>query len=289
MGIAKGTIKLMMKEGLKRPLKGLALTLGRQFVWVTQKELNEMANQMGFELVKNIPLELSTHASLKEKGFVSDRFLFLSLGFSDLKSLDYSNYENADIIADLNIRDIGKKVSEKFDFILDGGTIEHVFHVPNSLANIFDLLKEGGRAMHVSPSSNHIDHGFYMFSPTLFCDYYHANQFELNSLQVFRYSPKHYTDAWQISDYTQGCLDKVSYGGLDDAMYGISCVVTKTKASTCEAIPQQGSYRKSWEMKAEKKVPTFKDKIPKPIKLPLQKIKHLLAKKGLGLKVVDRF
>lgn len=289
MGIAKGTIKLMMKEGKQRPFTGSLLTLGRQSVWVTEKQLNEIASEMNYQLVKKIPLELSDLPHSKKKPFISDRFLYRSLGFTEVKSLDYSDYENADIIADLNCHDVLKIVGRQFDFILDGGTIEHVFHIPQALANIFDLLHIGGRIMHVSPSSNHMDHGFYMFSPTLFFDYYQANQFEMNNIQVFRYCPKHDTYPWKVSDYQSGCLEKISFGGLDDAMYGISCIATKTVNSTAHMIPQQGRYRKTWEGKQENKKDSFKDKIPKPIKLPLQKLKHLLSKKGLRLKVVDRY
>ena len=59
--------------------------------------------------------------------------------------------------------------------LLDSGTLEHVFHLPNALKSVVELAKVGGRVMLLSPSSNHFDHGFYMFSPTLFYDYFSAN------------------------------------------------------------------------------------------------------------------
>ena len=61
--------------------------------------------------------------------------------------------------------------------IIDGGTMEHIFHIPNVLNNIYRMLRVGGRIIHISPSSNYVDHGFYSFSPTLFYDFYQTNKF----------------------------------------------------------------------------------------------------------------
>ena len=82
------------------------------------------------------------------------------------------------------------ELKEAFHVVLDPGSIDHVFYLPNSLKNIFQMLKIGGRCIHISPSSNHIDHGFYMFSPTLFWDYYTENKFSLNSINVIQYRPQ---------------------------------------------------------------------------------------------------
>ena len=79
-----------------------------------------------------------TLLSRKSNNTVSDVALFRSLGFSDVRSLDVSAYEGADIIFDMNV-DIAPSLPQGFagaDLVFDGGTMEHVFHVPNYLANI---------------------------------------------------------------------------------------------------------------------------------------------------------
>jgi hypothetical protein len=91
-----------------------------------------------------------------------------------------------------------------------------------------------------------MDHGFYMFSPTLFWDFYSANKYEINLFQVFRYTERPAIDLWEVSNYTPGCLDAISSGGLDDARYAIFCVVTKNADSTGDKIPQQGTYVTTW-------------------------------------------
>jgi len=50
------------------------------------------------------------------------------------------------------------------------------------------LLKPGGRIIFLSPSTNHVDHGFYMFLPTLFMDYLLANGFSIRTFYFIRYS-----------------------------------------------------------------------------------------------------
>ena len=95
----------------------------------------------------------------------------------------------------------------------------------------------------MAPSSNDFDHGFYMFSPTLFWDYYMANGYDVNVCQIFRYTTDLYAGLWDVSDYVPGALARVSLGGLDDALYGVLLIATKTERSTCDVIPQQGLYR----------------------------------------------
>ena len=242
MGIAKGAAKVLLKEAARRPFKGRVLTLGRQDIYFSYDQLQGMAMGFGVGLSDPGDLILSHKPAFATKGYISDDCLLRSLGFFESKALDISDYDFADYIFDLNSSEVPEHLLDAFDVIIDGGTIEHVFHVPNALNNLYKMLRQGGRIIHLSPSSNHIDHGFYMFSPTLFWDFYEANRFEINNFQVFRCTPRHDVDPWEISDYQPGCLKRVSFGGLDNGMYGIICIATKTKDSTGDIIPQQGVY-----------------------------------------------
>ena len=62
--------------------------------------------------------------------------------------MDNSDFEDADFIHDLNSVPAPKPLRDRFDVIFNYGTIEHVFHVPNALQNIHDMLKVGGRVIH---------------------------------------------------------------------------------------------------------------------------------------------
>ncbi len=246
MGIATGGAKLILQEASRRPFEGSVLTLGKQNVFFTHADLAAMAAEFGLRLDPRIEPVLSSDPAYARNGFISDVTLFRSLGAENCFSLDCSDFEGSEFVFDLNRNDLPEDLVNRFDLIIDAGTIEHVFHVPNALNNIFRMLRPGGRVIHVSPSSNHVDHGFYMFSPTLFWDFYCANQFEITSAQVFRYTPNHDTDPWEVFDYHPGCLDQISFGGLDDAMYGISLAATKTSRSTGDVVPMQRLYLEWW-------------------------------------------
>ncbi|MCA8924950.1 MAG: class I SAM-dependent methyltransferase, partial [Planctomycetes bacterium] len=249
MGIGIGTLKALCREQVARGLSGRVLTLGRMFVYFDESELRAIAAQHGARL-HDVPADvprLSGREDLAAQGYLSDRFVLQALGFAQVEALDFSDYQGAEHLFDLNQAELPAELAEGFDFVFDGGTLEHVFHLPHALNNLFRLLRPGGRIMHMAPSSNHVDHGFYMFSPTFFWDFYSANRFRVETVQLLRYLPDHHAP-WTVWDYTPGCLDgELSFGGLDGGMYGVICVVARTPESTGDRVPQQGQCQRDWQ------------------------------------------
>jgi SAM-dependent methyltransferase len=88
------------------------------------------------------------------------------LGFGSVETLDISSFQGTCIVHDMN-EPIPIELCGQFDFILDGGTLEHVFHVPLAMANVFKMLRPGGRFIGVNPLNGWPGHGFYQFSPEL--------------------------------------------------------------------------------------------------------------------------
>jgi SAM-dependent methyltransferase len=243
MGISKATTQIFLQESLRRPLEGRVLQLGRQAIYVSEDMVRNLATQLGAKLHKLQKTELSSDTNSAAQGFLLDRSFFGLLGFSECESLDCSDYEGADHIFDLNAPAVPDHLRNRFDFIFNGGTIEHVFHLPNVLANIFAMLRVGGRILHLAPSSNNIDHGFYMFSPTFFTDFYAANKYEINLAQIVRITPGHDLDQpWLATNYKPGSLDHREPSDFDDGLYVIFFIATKTAESTASVIPQQGFY-----------------------------------------------
>lgn len=253
MGIARAAYRLLLEEKKRGTLKGKRiLQLGRQCILFDHATLLKYAQKHNVNLVP-VKADLSFDSHYKKLGFIDDQTLFQALGFEDVKSLDYSDFEGADIVWDLNTP-IPDKYWDTFDVIYDGGTAEHVFNFPEVLANIHRLLKKNGCIIHVSPSHNHVDHGFYMFSPQVYSEYYLANQYTILTSQIFEYTPK-ITGNWDIYDYKIGALDALS-GGFGSKMLAIHIVAKKTEVSTCHVAPQQGSYVRAW--KAKKKMQSLK-------------------------------
>ncbi len=115
--------------------------------------------------------------SLKRHGVEGTRFDFLQedgycetlmrrLGFGEIEAMDFSAYEGADIIHDLNKKPV-RKLENKFDLIFDGGTIEHVFNVPMALEGVLRMLKPGGRFVSANGLNGWYGHGMYQFNPEL--------------------------------------------------------------------------------------------------------------------------
>lgn len=70
--------------------------------------------------------------------------VFSRLGFPGLQALDISDFEGADHIFDLNQDELPEHLTSRFDAVFNGGTLEHVFHVPNALTSITRMLRPGG-------------------------------------------------------------------------------------------------------------------------------------------------
>jgi SAM-dependent methyltransferase len=242
MGFIRANIIPIIEEHGRRPFSGRLLLLGQADVYFSQQQLQKMARTARVALATDVPV-LPSHASvLADKGYISGETLFRQLGFDAISVMDVSRFEGADIQFDLNSEDIPPDLAEQFDAIIDHGTLEHVFHLPNALRNLFRMLKPDGRVIHSAPSGNFFDHGFYMFQPTLFMDFYSANRWQVESIKVGQYTPNQETDPAFFADYEPGLFNSVSYGGMDNKLYVTVCIVTKTANSTWNVIPTQGAY-----------------------------------------------
>lgn len=101
---------------------------------------------------------------LQEDGFAET--LMRRLGLGEMEAMDFSAYEGAGIIHDLN-RKPPRSLHGRFDLIFDGGTIEHVFNVPTALEGVYRMLKPGGRFVSANGLNGWMGHGMYQFNPEL--------------------------------------------------------------------------------------------------------------------------
>lgn len=94
-----------------------------------------------------------------------------ALGANSVSALDFSDYEGANVIHDLN-QPIPEELHEKYDLLFDSGSLEHVFNVPAALRNYVHLVREGGLLVLDLPVDGCSGHGFFQFSPELFYRYF---------------------------------------------------------------------------------------------------------------------
>lgn len=109
------------------------------------------------------------------RGQTTCREYFKALGFRRVVTLDVSEWEGCDVVADLNWP-LPEELCRVADLVLDPGTLEHVFDIAQALANVHKLLRLGGVAYHHSPVSM-VDHGFYNLCPAFFHDAYEHNDY----------------------------------------------------------------------------------------------------------------
>jgi hypothetical protein len=135
------------------------VTIGRQGLHLSADVLSNNLRQYGMGHV-NV-----TDLLGKENGF-AEPFL-RALGAKTTDSVDASSYENATIIHDMNapIADVHKK---KYDVVIDGGSLEHIFNFPVAVRNCMEMVKPGGYFIGITPANNYLGHGFYQFSPELY-------------------------------------------------------------------------------------------------------------------------
>ncbi len=243
MAISRSTATYLIEEAARRPFSGRLLTLGIQSVFLTEQAFERIAAEAGVSLRQR----QDGVADAPENDISPDVF-FGRLGFDAIVATDVNDYEDAALIFDLNDPAVPSDHAGQYDMVLDGGTLEHVFHLPNALKNIVDFTAIGGRIVHIGPSSNHLDHGFFMFSPTLFADFYTANGLTILTQHLFRYNPRLPIDApylyWQ---YQPGALLSVSGGGLGPGAFGNAVIAQKTDPVTEMRIPQQRMYLDIWD------------------------------------------
>jgi hypothetical protein len=99
-------------------------------------------------------------------GVSGDRFFEL-LGASEVTSFDASDYEGATVVHDMN-EPVGAEYQEAFSAVIDGGTLEHVFNVPQAMKNAMSMVRVGGHFLSITCGNNLLGHGFYQFSPEFF-------------------------------------------------------------------------------------------------------------------------
>ena len=250
MGLDRGTIKFLMKIGKKREFSGLSvLTAGRLNIWATYKDVQKWSREMNFDIREDVQIVPSYNKDFFDRDYISDSTFFELLGFSKLDSIDFSNYQGGSILHDLN-EDVPHSLHGRYDWIIDAGTSEHIFALPKVLENYNKTLKTGGRIIHFLPSTNHVDHGFYMFSPSLFFDYYSANKWEIECCYFVKKASLPFMNKRKLYEYVPGAL-----GGYSRHLKGaweVFFVAQKTARSTFDSPVQQGRYVGMWNASSKK-------------------------------------
>ena len=160
MGINPNALRFLAREyKLGSELAHTAM-IGRQGVHIPYAQMESILNS-------EFQLNISPHRikAAHDAGFAEE--LLMLLGATQVDSFDYSDYEGATHVHDFNLP-IPDCHKNKYGFLIDGGTLEHVFHFPTALKNCMEMLQVGGTYFGITPANNEMGHGFYQLSPELY-------------------------------------------------------------------------------------------------------------------------
>jgi len=162
MGIGYRQAKMLWEARLRGVSFKDTVTIGHLELFLHPKEVFLLRAAFQSELGESSVNPLGNYRF----GEYADEYLRDFLGAASVATLDRSSYEGAYTIHDLNVP-VGDELQGRFDAVIDGGSLEHIFNFPVAIANLLRMVKVGGSIFLTTVANNLCGHGFYQFSPEL--------------------------------------------------------------------------------------------------------------------------
>jgi hypothetical protein len=254
--------------------------LGRQQLYITSKTLQRLFADVIVDKV----------ASSK----YGEPF-FNALGGQTVESLDYSDYENADLIYDLN-KPLPDSLNNRYTVVFDGGTLEHVFNFPVAIKNCMDMVRVGGHFISITPCNNQCGHGLYQFSPELFYSIFSETHGFMVKVMYLAVDITDDEREWYEVANPQIVKSRVVFKNSSPTY--LMVVARKEFDFKGELNPYQSDYNEIWTTKKEEGAPSgvlvkfYKVFVPAFIRERVYKIRHRRRKtstKGLANVDADHF
>ena len=213
-------------------------TLGRQCIFVSPKALAKLLKR--YACLPANYFQTYTPYTHKEPVPYSEPFLQI-LEAEQIDSIDNSAYEDATVIHDMNVP-IPDKLKERYDVVIDGGALEHIFNFPVAIKNAMEMVKEGGHLFIVTCANNLCGHGFYQFSPELFYRVLSPeNGFEVQRMVLYQGND---SQLYQVVDPAQ-VRQRVELVNRKNTVLMIQAKRIRV-AKIFENSPQQSDYVATW-------------------------------------------
>lgn len=174
MAIPQPLAEFICAEHHWQALPKKILLLGRQTMPFNEESLRQLGKKWGLEPIDVQSDNYTTSAiNNTDDSFVTDECFFRMLGVNEIHALDHSDFEGADIIADI-CKPLPEELEGQFEFIFNGSTLDNVFDTAMAIKNIGRLLKPGGRVIHIETATT-TRFSYNAISPSWFFDYYAVN------------------------------------------------------------------------------------------------------------------
>jgi hypothetical protein len=245
MGITYNTARMLWEARVRGAAFHHTLTIGHQSLFLQPPEVKSLQTAYSSYRQRPAPQCLASHRI----GEYSDSFFHEFLDVDQLEILDNSAYENATLIHDLNLP-VGDHLSQRFDVIIDGGSLEHIFNFPVAISNLIRMTKVGGTIFLANPANNLCGHGFYQFSPELMYRVFSPeNGFDLRQLLFLEsdfpgVERTAVRNVYQVADPAQ-----LHHRVMLQSKTPVTMLVEATRISDVQPFsesPQQSDYLEAW-------------------------------------------
>lgn len=244
MGLDVETTRYLIADSEKAIRGKSVLTIARQTLQMGESEL--VALLKDFNISSDVIPDIDWGG--KRRPYADP--LFSYLGASSISSMDYSDYEGADMIHDLN-NPIPNEWKKRFDFVCESGSLEHIFNFPEAVKNCMEMVKVGGYFTWAGPANNFFGHGFYQFSPELMYRILsRENGYEVNRVIAVEYdSGRRWYRVYDPAEKH----DRIKL--ISKRQIGV--IVTAKRISEeliFRSNPQQSDYLAEWDENEERKM-----------------------------------
>jgi hypothetical protein len=185
---------------------------------------------------------------------------FKMLGADTVSSIDASPYEGATHIHDMNLP-LAPELLRRFSVVHDGGSLEHIFNLPQALKNCMEMVELGGHFTQVTVCNNFMGHGFWQISPeALYRTFSKENGFRVKAMLLHEVIPngRWYTvqDPAEAGRRVELCNSAPTY---------IMMIAERIELRDIfERPPQQSDYAVAWNRSDE-----FQSEPNPPFRLPI--------------------
>jgi hypothetical protein len=194
------------------------------------------------------------HAEIVDYGEFCEKLLLTHFGSVKVDSYDYSDYQGATFTYDLNMPPPSNLTGPEYlyDTIIDSGSLEHIFNIPQAFKNISNMCKIGGTILHALPANNFCGHGFWQMSPELFFSLYsEANGY--TETEVFLAGAKDIKNWYKVKNPKNGIRRL-----LTNSSKVLALVKTKKIQNISHYTVQQSDYVHIWkDSKSESNINSF--------------------------------
>jgi hypothetical protein len=164
------------------------------------------------------------------------------IGAGSVTSIDASDYEGATIVADMNVP-LDEDLRQRFDTVIDGGTLEHVFNIGVGVANAMEMVRQGGWLVHITPTNQAAGHGFYQLSPELFFRALSpTNGYQIRCVLVREETLK---GVWRWVRDPDEVGHRIQFRTAGEAYLYVAAQRVEAR-SVMESWPQQSDYESEW-------------------------------------------